>query len=405
MSAFTFSALDAGGQTQNGVLEADSTRQVREKIRSKGWVPLTVGVQGQDVSSTVVKPLISWRGNINHNDLALLTRQLATLVQSGMPIEECLNTVALQAEKQVTRSVLLSVRSKVLEGHSLADALRQQGSSFPATFSEMIAAGEHSGYLDTVLEQLSDHLETASDTRQKVKLALIYPTILFSVAILMVLGLLTYVVPQVVGVFSEQNAELPALTKSLIAVSEFLQSNGDVLLIFIVILALFIRWVFALDGPRLLRDRALLNFRLTRGLTRASSTAQFSNTLSILVASGIPLVDALKIAREVLGNCYLRQRLSAAIRTVEEGESLHNALTECGQFSPMLLHMVASGEASGDLGRMLSKAAEHEQRGLNYAIDGSMKLVEPLILLFIGGAIFTIVLAILQPIFALNQLI
>ncbi len=405
MSAFAFSALDASGQTQNGVLEADSSRQVREKIRNKGWVPLTVGVQGQAVTNSVVKPLLSWRASINHSDLALLTRQLATLVQSGMPIEECLNTVALQAEKHATRSVLLSVRSKVLEGYSLADALRQQGNSFPATFSEMIAAGEHSGYLDTVLEQLSDHLETESDTRQKVKLALIYPTMLFSVAMLMVLGLLTYVVPQVVGVFSEQNAELPALTKSLIAVSDFLQSNGGVLLIFSIILVLFLRWILTLDGPRLARDRALLNFRLTRGLARASSTAQFSNTLSILIASGIPLVESLKIAREVLGNRYLTQQLTAAIRSVEEGESLHNALTECGQFSPMLLHMVASGEASGELGRMLSKAAEHEQRGLNYAIDGSMKLVEPLILLFIGGAIFTIVLAILQPIFALNQLI
>ena len=271
MSAFAFSALDASGQTQNGVLEADSSRQVREKIRNKGWVPLTVGVQGQAVTNSVVKPLLSWRASINHSDLALLTRQLATLVQSGMPIEECLNTVALQAEKHATRSVLLSVRSKVLEGYSLADALRQQGNSFPATFSEMIAAGEHSGYLDTVLEQLADHLETASDTRQKVKLALIYPTMLFSVAMLMVLGLLTYVVPQVVGVFSEQNAELPALTKSLIAVSDFLQSNGGVLLIFSIILVLFLRWILTLDGPRLARDRVLLNFRLTRGLARASS--------------------------------------------------------------------------------------------------------------------------------------
>ncbi|MFK7731892.1 MAG: type II secretion system inner membrane protein GspF [Pseudomonadales bacterium] len=405
MSAFTFSALDASGQTQNGILEADSSRQVREQIRNKGWVPLSVGEQGQAVSNAVVKPLLSWRGKLNHSDLALLTRQLATLVQSGMPIEECLNTVALQAEKQATRSVLLVVRSKVLEGHSLADALRQQGNSFPATFSEMIAAGEHSGYLDTVLEQLADHLETSSDTRQKVKLALIYPTMLFSVAMLMVLGLLTYVVPQVVGVFSEQNAELPALTKSLISVSDFLQGNGGLLLLLAVAFLVFCRWLFSLDGPRLWRDRLLLNFRLTRGLTRSSSTSQFSNTLSILVASGIPLVESLKITREVLANRYLTQRLSAAIRSVEEGESLHKALTDCGQFSPMLLHMVASGEASGELGRMLSKAAEHEQRGLNYAIDGSMKLVEPLILLFIGGAIFTIVLAILQPIFALNQLI
>ncbi len=405
MSAFTYSALDASGQTQNGVVEADSSRQVREQIRNKGWVPLAVGEQGQTVSNTVAKPVLSWRGNINHSDLALITRQLATLVQSGMPIEECLNTVALQAEKQSTRSVLLLVRSKVLEGYSLADALRLQSNSFPATFSEMISAGEHSGHLDTVLEQLSDHLETSSDTRQKVKLALIYPTMLFSVAMLMVFGLLTYVVPQVVGVFSQQNAQLPALTKSLISLSDFLQSSGGLLLVLAVILFLLIKWVFSLEGPRLWRDRLLLNSRLSRKLARASSTAQFSNTLSILVASGIPLVDSLKIAREVLGNRYLTMRLTAAIRSVEEGNSLHNALTECGQFSPMLLHMVASGEASGELGRMLSKAAEHELRGLNYAIDGSMKLVEPLILLFIGGAIFTIVLAILQPIFALNQLI
>ncbi len=405
MSAFTYSALDASGHTQNGVLEADSSRQVREQIRGKGWVPLSVGEQSQVAANVSVRPLFSWRRQINHKDLAILTRQLATLVQSGMPIEECLNTVALQAEEQATKGILLSVRSKVLEGHSLADALRQQGSAFPPTFSEMIAAGEHSGYLDTVLEQLSDHLETASDTRQKVKLALIYPAMLFSVAMLMVLGLLTYVVPQVVGVFSEQNAQLPVLTQWLITVSDFLQVNGGLLLLLFAMLLIVVRWIFSFEGPALWKDRVLLNSRITRGLTRASATAQFSNTLSILVMSGVPLVESLKIAREVLSNRYLTEQLTAAIRSVEEGESLHNALTQCAQFSPMLLHMVASGEASGELGRMLSKAAEHEQRGLNYAIDGSMKLVEPMILLFIGGAIFTIVLAILQPIFALNQLI
>ena len=406
MSAYSFSALDNIGKTHNGVLEADSTRHARELIRQKGWVPLGVN-EGNSQPATENATLSSrfFKRKISNQELSLITRQLATLVQSGMPIEECLVTISAQAEKQSSKLLIQSIRSKVLEGFSLAEALRQQSNSFPATYSEMVAAGEHSGYLDTVLEQLADHLETATDSQQKVKLALVYPAMLLLVSLLMVLGLLTYVVPQVVGVFADQNATLPPLTQALITISEVLQSYWLVItLSFLGVFAL-LRWLLKRPAVKLRFDRWLLRSALTRKLVRASCTAQFSSTLSILVRSGIPLVDAMKIARQVLSNTWLRTGLKTSIQKLQEGVSLNVALQQGGDFSPMLLHMIASGEASGDLGHILSKAAEHEQRGLDFTISGSLKLLEPAILLFIGGLIFTIVLAILQPIFELNQLI
>lgn len=407
MTAYSFSALDGVGKTQTGVFQADSARQVREQIREKGWVPLSVDESANAtlVTSAGRSTARFLERKLSNQELSLITRQLATLVQSGMPLEECLATISAQAEKQTSKVVIQAVRAKVLEGYSLADALRQQSSSFPQTYSEMIAAGEHSGYLDTVLAQLADHLETSSDSQQKVKLALLYPAMLLMVSILMVMGLLTYVVPQVIEVFAEQNANLPPLTKALISVSELLQQHGVMLLLLLAVLTLTLRWLLRRPGIKLLADRWLLKSRLTRRLVRASSTAQFSSTLSILVRSGIPLVEAMKISREVLSNSWLRQRLLESVKKLEEGVSLNIALQTSGDFSPMLLHMVASGEASGDLGNMLDKAAEHEQRGLDYTINGGLKLLEPAILLFIGAIIFTIVLAILQPIFELNQLI
>ncbi|MFK8022250.1 MAG: type II secretion system inner membrane protein GspF [Pseudomonadales bacterium] len=406
MSAYSFSALDNIGKTHNGVLEADSTRHARELIRLKGWVPLGVDEGGsQPATDNATLSSRLFQRKISNQELSLITRQLATLVQSGMPIEECLVTISAQAEKQSSKLLIQSIRSKVLEGFSLAEALRQQSSSFPATYSEMVAAGEHSGYLDTVLEQLADHLETATDSQQKVKLALVYPGMLLLVSLLMVLGLLTYVVPQVVGVFADQNATLPPLTQALITISEVLQSYWLVMSLSCFALFLLVRWLLKQASVKLRFDRWLLKSALTRKLVRASCTAQFSSTLSILVRSGIPLVDAMKIARQVLSNTWLRSGLQTSIQKLQEGVSLNVALQQGGDFSPMLLHMIASGEASGELGHMLSKAAEHEQRSLDFTINGSLKLLEPAILLFIGGLIFTIVLAILQPIFELNQLI
>lgn len=403
MSAFTFSALDASGKTQNGVLEADNDRHVREQIRRKGWVPLAVALGSQPTTENSKGSF--FQGRIRPAELAIITRQLATLIQSGMPLAESLQTIGAQSEKQSSRAIILAIRSRVTEGRSLADALREQSRSIPTTYCEMVAAGEASGHLDVVLEQLSEHLESNTDSQQQVKLALIYPAVLLSVSLLMVLGLLTYVVPQIVGVFTEQGAALPALTQAMITSSEFLQAHAIKLLLGVVILVFAARKMLSTEAVAIKVDRWLLRSFLCKRLFRVSVTSQFSSTLSILVRSGIPLVEAMKIAQRSMPNLWLQQRLSTAIRKLEEGGSLKDSLQECPEFSPMLTHMVASGEAGGDLGNCLAKAAEHEQRNLSYQINRGLKLLEPAVLLVMGGLIFTIVLAILQPVFELNQLI
>ncbi len=404
MSAYVFSALDSQGKTQKGVLEADSSRQARDLLRQRGLVPLSVeGSVDQQESDKL--DVFRWRRRISAAELALITRQLATLIQSGMPVDKALQAVASQSENQQSRTVLVSVRAKVVEGYSLSEAMLKQKNSFSATYREMVRAGEHSGYLGPVLEQLAEHLERSTDSQHKVKMALLYPCMLMGVALLMVVGLITYVVPQVVGVFAEQGAQLPVLTRYLIYSSDLLRENGWLIVSVLAGMVISLRVALKTPRVRLSLDRFRVSTRLLRRLFRASSSAQFSNTLSILVRGGIPIVDGVRIAREAMSNQWVRARLADSIKSLEEGSSLHKSLDQCGVFSPLMLHMTASGEASGDLSMLLEKAAEHEQRRLNYLIDGSLKLLEPAILLGVGTVIFIIVLAILQPIFELNQLL
>lgn len=404
MSAFSYAALDEKGKQLRGVLEADSARQVRQMLRDKGWVPLAVEAAA---AGTVRSSGSNWsmRRGMNTAKLALITRQLATLVQSSMPLEEALTAVAAQAENNRIRSIMLGVRGRVLEGHSLAHALQDYPQAFPQMYRAMISAGEQSGHLDAVLERLADYTETAQDSGQQVKLALLYPCILLLVAMLIVIGLMTFVVPQVVGVFVDQGQQLPWLTQQLISLSAFLKNYSWLLIGVVVLLVWAARVALRKAHWRLAFDRRIAHLPLVRKFSRANNTVQFSSTLSILVRSGVPLVDSLNIAREVVPNHWLRERLVGATQSVSEGSSLKDSLESCQFFSPLLIHMVGSGEASGALGRMLTRAADNEQRSLDNIINTGLKLFEPMVLLAMGGIVFLIVLAILQPIFELNQLI
>lgn len=404
MSAFSYAALDEKGKQLRGVLEADSSRQVRQILRDKGWVPLAVEAAA---AGAVRSSGGGWsmRRGLNAANLALITRQMATLVQSSMPLEEALTAVAAQAETNRIRSIMLGVRGRVLEGHSLAHALQDYPQAFPQMYRAMISAGEQSGHLDAVLERLADYTETAQDSGQQVKLALLYPCILLLVAMLIVIGLMTFVVPQVVGVFVDQGQELPWLTQQLISLSAFLKNYSWLLLGVVVLLVWAARVALRKAHLRLAFDRRIAHLPLARKFSRANNTVQFSSTLSILVRSGVPLVDSLNIAREVVPNHWLRERLIGATQSVSEGSSLKDSLESCQFFSPLLIHMVGSGEASGALGKMLTRAADNEQRSLDNIINTGLKLFEPMVLLAMGGIVFLIVLAILQPIFELNQLI
>lgn len=402
MGAFEYQALDAAGRTRKGVLEGDTARQVRQSLREQGLTPLHV----EEVAAREGRrrSTLFSRG-IGATDLALITRQLATLVRSGLPLEETLHTVARQSEKPRLRNMMMAVRSRVLEGHTVAEGLAEFPHVFPELYRATVAAGEHSGHLDVVLERLADYTEARQQLRQKIQLALFYPAILTVMALAVTLALLTYVVPQVVQVFDNIGQELPWLTRSLIAVSDFLREWG--LLIAILLGAAL--WLFTrlLRRPEYKRHwhRLLHRLPLIGRLSRGVNTARFARTFSILSASGVPVLDAMRIAAQVLGSLPMRAAVEQAAHRVREGSSIHHALEQSGHFPAITLQLIASGEASGQLDAMLERAAANQERELETTIAYLMGLFEPLLILAMGGIVLIIVLAILLPIFDLNQLV
>ncbi|MBU2874238.1 type II secretion system inner membrane protein GspF [Marinobacter salexigens] len=402
MPAYEYKALDARGKQKQGVVEADAPRAVRQQLREKGLTPLTVEPAVQ--KRTPSNPLSSG-GSLAAADLALVTRQLATLIQSGIPIEQALSATAQQTAKPRIRSMLIAIRAKVMEGYTLADSLGEFPKAFPRLYRSTVAAGEHAGHLDLVLNRLADYTENRQEARQKIQLAAIYPIILSFVAIAIVVFLLTYVVPDIIDVFLKQGQELPALTQAMLAMSEFLSSFGVYLLILLA--AAFMAFRYALTKPafRMRFHKRLLHLPLFAGMVRGVNTARYASTLSILTTSGVPLVDAMRIAGEVLSNDYLRQELRDAARKVSEGGSLHRALDQSGYFPPMMLHMIASGEASGELDSMLERTANMQENTLQSKIAAIVGLFEPMMLLIMGVVVLIIVMAIMLPILNMSNLV
>lgn len=408
MAAFMFAALDAAGKEQRGVLEADSSRQVRQLLRDKGLAPLriepAVKPSAQRTKSGSVGITLGGP-SLKVSELALITRQLATLLQAAMPLEEALGAVSRQAEKQKVANIVLSVRSKVLEGHSLANSMAEFPAAFPSLYRATVAAGEHSGHLDLVLGKLADYSENAHASRQKVQLALLYPSLLLIVAVGIVAGLMTFVVPKVVDVIVGQGQELPMLTRGLIGLSYFVTHWGLVALAVIIAAVFGVRYALRNEELRLRWDRQLLQLPLLGRLSRGSNTARFASTLSILTSSGVPLVEALGIGGAVLSNTWLKGAVEVSTQQVKEGSALNRALEQCGYFPPMMISMIASGEMSGSLDTMLERVASSQQREFDNIVSTILGIFEPMMLLVMGMAVLLIVIAILQPIFSLNQLV
>jgi len=402
MAAFDFKALDEKGRQQKGVMEADSARQIRQQLRDKGWVPLSVD---QTVEKKSEGSFFERRRGISVKDLALLTRQIATLIQSGIPVEETLSAVASQSEKPAIRSMMLAIRGKVLEGYTLADSLAEFPGAFPKLYRSTVAAGEHAGHLDLVLNRLADYTEARQQARQKIQLAAIYPIILSVVAITIVVFLLTYVVPDIIEVFVHNGQELPPLTQGLLAVSDFLAAWGGLLFALLVILIVGFKFLLTKDAFRFAYHKKLLQLPFIKKITRGTNTSMYASTLSILNSSGVPLVDAMKIASEVLSNDCLKAALTDSAQLVSEGASLYKALESTGYFPPMMIHMVASGESSGELDQMLERTAAHQESDLQGLIETIVGLFEPLMLLFMGGVVLIIVLAIMLPILNMSNLV
>ena len=405
MPAYEYKALNESGREVKGVLEGDNARQIRQQLREKKLTPLSVSEGSSRPRSASGSKKKAVRGGLSTAELALITRQVATLSASGLPLEEALSAIASQSERQKTKALILSVRSRILEGHTFASALSDYPKVFPEIYRATVAAGEQSGHLDAVLERLADYTEDRQSVKQTVTKALMYPMALVIAAIAIVPLLLAYVVPQVVGVFDSLDQELPALTRMLIMASDFLRAWGLGVLAVIVIVFLLFRRALSNEAFRLKVDTFYLKIGFVSKLIRAFNSAQFARTLSILASSGVPVLEALSIASAVLTNRLMRQAVKNAAVQVREGSSLSASLKRTGLFPPMMLHLIASGESSGRLGDMLEKAATQQERELDSVLTIFLGLFEPLIILVMGGTILIIVLAILLPIFQLNQLV
>jgi len=403
MGAFEYTAVDAGGKERKGILEGDTARQVRQLLRERQLLPLTVTEIAEREASR--QQSFTLRPTMSANDLALVTRQLATLVQSSLPLEEALLAVSEQTESTRVKSVLIGVRSKVMEGHTLADGFADFPKAFPEIYRATVSAGEQSGHLDAVLERLADYTEGRQVLRQKIQHAMIYPVVLTALALLIVSGMLVYVVPKVVGVFSNTGRELPGLTVFLIALSDFMREYGLLLVAGLIAGGFAARRALRQPGPRRWRDALLLRIPLVAKLVRGSNTARFTRTLSILTGSGVPVLEALRISAEVVTNVPMREAVEAAATRVREGAPIGKSLAVGGYFPAICVHLISSGEASGELDTMLTRAATNQEREMDGLIAALLGILEPALIVTMGIIVLVIVLAILLPIFELNQLV
>lgn len=402
MSAFEYQAVDNNGKTRKGLIEADTAKQARQQLRGMSLMPVSIG----EVSASASKSSAgSSRERINVTTVALITRQLATLISAGQPLESAYLTVSKQAQKAQVKKVLLAVRTRILEGHPLSEAL----SGFPRIFDTMycasVNAGEQSGLLDQVMERLADYLEAKQELQQKTTLALIYPVLLSIVAIGLVSVLLVFVVPQIVQVFEGFDQELPQITQLLISISDFSRDNGLTVLIIIISIVVGYGQLIKIDHFRVIRDKLVLAIPFVSYLVRLSNTARFTRTMSILVTSGVTALDAMKISSAVLINAPMKSAVLKAADRVREGELISTTLEQTGYFGPMILQLIANGEASGKLGDMLKRSAQTEENEFARITAIFVGLFEPAMILFMGMVVLAIVLAILLPIFDMNDLI
>lgn len=404
MAAFEYIVLDDKGREKKGVIESDTARQARQQLRDRGMMPLHIEAAAQkERKQTSTSPRRSGRG-ISATDLALFTRQLATLVRAALPLDEALSAVGQQTEKPRIKSMVFALRSKILEGHTLASGLSDFPRVFPELYRATVAAGESSGHLDIVLDRLADYTESRQQMSQKIAQATIYPAILTVMAFLVVTGLLMFVVPQIVEVFETSNQKLPAITLAMIWLSEFLQNWWWLLLLLLVSIFISLQKFLSITSNRHRYHLFLLKLPIIGKLTRGLNTARFARTLSILSSSGVPVLEALQLSAPVITNLPMREAVIHASDRVREGSSIHKALERSKLFPPMTLHLIASGETSGNLEDMLEKASIQQERELEVLIATFMALFEPLLIVAMGFIVLIIVLSILLPIINMNDL-
>jgi general secretion pathway protein F len=402
MGAYQYVAVDPGGKEHRGVLEGDTPRHVRQILRERQLLPVEVAEIEERERKT--KRQFSLFKGISGLDLALLTRQLATLVKAGLPLEEALLAVSEHTEKPRLKSIILGVRAKVLEGHSLASGLDEFPHAFPPVYRATVMAGEQAGQLDSVLDRLADYTESRHGLRQKVTQAMVYPVLLTTIALIIIVVMLIAVVPKVVGVFETTGQELPIMTRALIAISNFVQNWWFLLIAGVVATVVIIVRALKNEDVRRRVHMWLLRAPIFGRVTRGLNTARFTRTLSILTASGVPALEALRISASVIVNLPMRAAVEEAAVRVREGGAIGRSLSQSKLFPPMSIHLISSGEASGELDKMLERAANHQESEMDSLLAMMLSVLEPLLIVIMGLVVLAIVMAILLPIFQINQL-
>ncbi len=411
MGAYSYKALNEEGKTVKGILEGDSERHIRTQLRAKklkplevvsatGEAPATASGEGLNLSATFRRRA----AKLSVRDLSLITRQLASLVKSGLPLDDSLHATSKQSQKANVKRVVLQVRTRVLEGFSLAQAMGDNPAAFNDMYRALVRAGEGSGYLSPVLERLADYTQTSQQLQQRIKMAMIYPIVMLVVSLAVIVALMVLVVPKLVKIFEQGKRELPALTEALIATSNFLINYGVYL--FVVLIGVYYLIKRLMKDPKRLRAWHVVQLKLPviGELVKQINSARFAATLSLLSASGVPLLQALNISGQVMTNKILQEACDQVAAAVREGMSLSRAMENTGNFPPLLVQLVASGETNGTLPQQLDNASKDQERELEMMLGVAMGLLEPATIIFMGGAVCLIVLAILTPIFEMTKL-
>jgi general secretion pathway protein F len=403
--AFRYEAVDSLGATRKGVVNADSARAARSDLRTQGLVPIAVDAIASQLDESGQTRRRGLGDRLSTVELSLFTRQLASLLEASLPLEQAFTALLEQAERSYVRDLIASIRSEIMAGASLSDALAQHPRDFADIYRALVASGEQIGQLSRVLSRLADYIERRNSLVQKVRLAFTYPAIVTVVAFAIVIFLLTYVVPQIVSVFANTKQKLPLLTVIMLGISDFVRSYG--LIVAAVVVALFYAWRTALKNPdvKLRWHRWLLTAPMYGKFERSLNTARFASTLAITTGSGVPILRALQTSRDTLSNVAMRAKVEEAAASVREGVGLARALSAHKHFPPMLIHMIRAGEVTGELPAMLDRAANAQEQDLERRALTIAGLLEPALILAMGVVVLLIVLAVLMPIIEINQLV
>lgn len=403
MATFEYKALNAQGKTTKGTLEGESPRHIRQLLREQQLTPLEVKAFEQKKTKSSTASFFAPK--IKTADLALLTRQLYTLLEAGMPLTDAIKAVSQQAETKLVRQFLASLHTKVIEGHSFAQALVLSPFKVSEEFVATIKAGEESGHLEQVLSRLADSIELQEKLNKKIKSAMIYPTLMVVMSIAIVFFLMMFVVPKVVSVFDNMSQELPPLTQGLLTVSDFVQAQWGLMLLSLLGVYIVYRLLMRQVNWQRKRDKVLMRIPVVKKFIIYAATARWSRTLGVLLSSGVNITDALRISAEVMTLVPMREQVLQMMEEVREGKKLQVAMKEAGFFPPLLLNLVQTGEGSGQLDEMLLKGASHYEQEVETSATTLVSLIEPIMILVMGGVVLTIVMAIMLPIFEMNQMV